>query len=80
MFCAHLIGIRKFKSMCSVRQGEAEAEQTLLKDFSNDPDTDCSLMTCITLGYSKGRLNLPLKREKEREGESLALLQIRHSI
>ena len=25
-----------------------------------------------TLGYSKGRLNLPLKREKEREGESLA--------
>ena len=76
MFCAHLIGIRKFKSMCSVRQGEAEAEQTLLKDFSNDLDTDCSLMTCITLGYSKGRLNLPLKREKGREGESLALLQV----
>ena len=67
MFCAHLIGIRKFKSMCSGRQGEAEAEQTLLKDFSND--SVCSLMTCINLGYSKGRLNLPQKGERKRGWE-----------
>ena len=32
------------------------------------------------MGYLQGRLNLPLKSKKEREGESLALLQIWGSI
>ena len=62
MFCAHLIGIRKFKSMCSGRQGEAEAEQTLLKDFSNDSDSGCSLMSCMVLRTQRIRITVCARR------------------
>ena len=46
---------------------QVKEEENVLKDES-------------TLGYFQGRLNLPLKRKKVREGESLALLQIWDSI